>query len=213
MKKIILSTLFVFLIIIVNAQKDIQFGKQIFGEQKSGFYKSYEDLLNDKVETPGEIDGWTIMEGFVKLEKKVIWFKDVSYYGFKDTHGNRYRIINGKAKNMVCAGKICLYTKGYQMNTSFDPKDKNKLITRGYYNSDHIVVVYFSSGSNEILESIKKVDNKEQVANLLFKDDMSIKNEYLNDSNDDLDPGCKRCTSDDVERIIFYVNKYNAAHK
>lgn len=98
------------------------------------------------------------------------------------------------------------------MNT-YDPKDKSKLIKRGHTNSDHIVIVYFATGPEGIPESIKKIDKKEQVANLLFKDDESIKNEYLNDSNDDLDPSCKNCTSDDVERIIFYVNKYNLAHK
>lgn len=213
MKKIFFSIVFTITTLIANAQNDIQFGKQVFGEQKSGFYKSYEDLLNDKLETPGELDGWMILEGFAKLEKKVIWFKDAGYYGLKDTHGNRYRIVDGKAKNIVCAGKICLYTRGYQMNTSFDPKDKNKLIKRGYYNSDHIVVVYFSTGPNGIIESVKKIDKREVVANILFKDDESIRNEYLNDSNDDLDPSCKKCTSDDAERIIFYVNKYNLAHK
>ena len=209
MKKIILSALFALAILVVKGQNDIQFGSTVVGKQKPGFYKTYEDLLNDKIEYLGELDERITIEYFVRLGGKAYKFKELDYYGFKDTHGNRFRIIKGVAYNMICAGKICFYTKSYNMN-SID--NKTKKITRGFTSVD-FRVVYYSAGSTGALVEISKYRKASEVANILFKDDELIKGEYLNDQNDDLDPDCKNCETDDMERIIFYVNKYNAAHK
>lgn len=191
------------------SQYDIQYGNQVIGKQKPGFYKTYEDLLNDKIEYLGELDERIVIDYFVKLDGKVYKFSEVKYYGFKDTYGNRLRIINGKAYNMICAGKICFYVKGYRLN-GID--NKTKIASRGLPSKD-FTFVYYSDGPSGNLMPIKNYDKSSSVANILFKDDEAIKNEYLNDTNDDLDPTCKKCPSDDMERIIFYVNKYNLAHK
>ncbi len=209
MKQIIFSIFLILAVLKVNSQNTIQYGKTIIGKQKPGFYKTQEDLLNDKIEYLGELDEKIVVDYFVKLGGKVYKFSEVNYYGFKDAFGNRFRIINGKAYNMLCYGKLCLYIKGYRLNVI---DNKTKAIERGAPNQD-FTFVYYSEGPSGNLIQIKNYDKPSSVADALFKDDEIIKNEYLNDKNDDLDPTCKRCITDDLERIIFYSNKYNEKHK
>lgn len=215
MKKTILTALFAFAILIINGQTDMRYGKKV-SKEKPGFYKTYDDLLNDKIEYLGEFHAGYNIDTYVVLEEKgskPIELKGGVYFGLKDQYGNRYRIVNGHAMNMVCAGKICFYTRGYEMGEWWIKSPKNKKGGAGANVGYGNTYIYYSKGPETGLMEMKKWLDKETVANTFFKDDETIKKEYLNDDSDDYDPDCKRCHSDEIERIIFYVTKYNEAHK
>ncbi len=217
-KLVVISILILCFDLSIQAQVNYRYGVEVTKCQKEGFYKTFEDLVANKIdETVGEFDPKFTFDGYnyVKLKdknEKPINLKTCGYYGVTDGY-NRYRIDGGKAMNMVCAGKKCLYLSGYMMNEWWIVGPKNKKGGPGAGVGSGSVGMYYSDGPDGKIISIEKWNNEKLIAKLLFGDDPVIADAYLNDKSDDYDPYCKKCGSDDIEKIIFYVTKYNASHK
>lgn len=206
--KISICALLTICAINVNGQKNLQWGKKLKGEQKTGIYKTIDDFKNDKIEDVGKITSAGI--DYFMIGKKFTMFKKVDFVGFKDEWGNRHRIINGKAYIVLSYGKINLYSKRYGFNT-IDSDGNIERNAIGYDDSE----LFYSLSDNDEPIKLKGWDSRhnEKMGELLFKDNEAVKTAYVNDDSEDYDYSVKKAYTDNLERIIHYVDIYNGLIK
>lgn len=207
--KIIICAVLTICAIQAHGQKNLQWGKKLKVGQKTGIYKTLDDLKNDRIEElEGKITNTNI--SYFQVGKKFTMFKKVDFAGYRDEFGNRVRIINGKGYIVLSYGKINLYSKEYGFNTT----GSDGSVERNAIDYNHTELLYSFSESDEPT-LLKGWDGKhnEKMATLFFKDNEAVSNAYLNDTNDDYDYSVKNSFSDNAERLIHYVDIYNGLVK
>lgn len=192
----------------LQAQRNIQWGNTIKGVQQTGTYKTLDDLKNNKFENIGKIENVTA--SWFKVGKKFYMLGKVDFVGFRDEYGNRFRIINGKAYNVLSYGKLYLYSQGYELN-SRDQEGNTDRSANGY---DSFIMFYSQTetGAPIKLTGWDKMHN-EKIATLLFNDNEAVKTAYINDESDDYEPAHKNVYADNLERMIHYADVYNGLAK
>ncbi len=191
--------------LILSAQKNLQWGKKLEIGQKTGIYQTLEDLKNDKiVELEGKITNTT--PDFFQVGKKYTMFKKADFAGYRDEFGNRIRIINGKGYIVLSYGKINLYSREYGFNTT----GSDGSVERNPIDYNHTELFYsFSEDDEPVLLKGWDAKNNVKIASLLFKDNATVSNAYINDTSDDYDYSVKNAFTDNAERLIHYVDMYN----
>jgi hypothetical protein len=212
---------FLFLTFAVKAQFNVQFGKKIVGDQKAGIYKTFIDLSKDSIEYRGEQDKTKGTRSWIMLGKSFVMFKKADFYGYKDYFGNRYRIFNGQSYNVLSFGKMNLYSVNYELNCR---EENGKTPTErcvigdfcpscgvGQRYKDGTVELFYSTSPDGELIELKKWQKKDkfEIANTFFLGDEKIKAEFLNDNKEDYSNHDKNGALNELERLIFYLNKIN----
>jgi len=192
----------------LKAQRNIQWGNTIKGVQQTGVYKTLDDLKNNKLEDIGKIEN--VNPGWFMVGKKFFMYGKVDFIGFRDEYENRYRIINGKAYNVLSYGKLYLYSQGYVLNS----RDQEGNTDRSALGYDSFTMFYSQSegGAPIKLTGWDKMHN-EKIATLLFSDNEAVKAAYINDESDDYEPALKKVYADNLERMIHYADVYNGLAK